>query len=639
MSNILVYTLKLNDLMSSTLNSIGAKSDAVSGKLSALEKKTAAAGKGMSSGVSNLPGVINNIGANSDAVSGKLSALEQKAASAGKGLFSGMSNILGAMGITAGIYQIGTLFTEGIEKAHQLHQAEAQLANTMQNMGTYSQEAYEKAVAGSANLAANIKFSKGEIIGLQSQLRLVGNIGSDEMDRLVGASADMATKFGMGLDEAGNAIAKAVNNPEMMRRLAMQLKIDPATVEHIQNLAKHGKDAKARLELIDVVEKKIGGSAKAAFNADPSARFEKAMGKIKLLLGEIGIWLQVKIMPAVEWMATNFTAAFNYIRPGLEIISTLFGKLFDIIGSFSIVQKIVNIFRSWWEMFNQGNPIIIVITAILGAFLAITIAHSIWMGIAAAATWLWNTAATVLNGTLLANPVGLIIAAIVALIAVIAYVIYKTDGWGILWNGLITFFKNSWEAFKEYFIILWLEVQDKFMTGVELIERGWYKVKSLWDKEGADAGLAKLNDESAKRAEAIAKAKGKYQEYTLTAAQGLVDGFGGLKWNSDRSLGDVVTGLKDKLGIGDSKISPSGLPGGDGKGMAGSTGGSGDPGKITESIATGGTKNTTITLTLRNLIENFTVQGGNLKETAENIRDVVVDELTRALSMAQGNVQ
>jgi hypothetical protein len=37
----------------------------------------------------------------------------------------------------------------------------------------------------------------------------------------------------------------------------MQLKIDPQIQEHLQNLAKHGKEAQARLELLTIVENKL----------------------------------------------------------------------------------------------------------------------------------------------------------------------------------------------------------------------------------------------------------------------------------------------------------------------------------------------------------------------------------------------
>ena len=609
MSNILEYTLLLQDKISKTLSSIGANSDAASSKFTGLRDKT------------------NQASASMD----KLAMSEKGVGRAAESSLSGIRSFMGALGLTAGLYQVGELFTQGIEKAHLLHGAEAQLANTMQNMGVYSQEAFESAINGSAKLASHIKFSKGEVISLQSQLRLVGNIGEDEMNRMIAASADMATKFGMQLPEAGNAIAKAINNPEMMRRLAMQLKIDPDTVKHIQDLAKHGQEAAARLELIGVVEHKVGGAALAAFNADPTARFSKAMDKIKLNLGEIGISFQRTIMPAVEWFADNFTGAFESVKTVISIVSALVSKLYHIIADNSGVKKVVDLFRHWWDLFNEGNPIIVGITAVLGTMLAMTILHATWSGIAAVAVWGWNAAQAAFNTTMWANPITWIIAAIIALIAAISYVIYKTDGWGALWSNLMSFFHNSWMFFKESFIVAWLIVQDKFMTGIELIERGWYRVKALWDKEGADAGLAKLNNEASKRAEELATAKNKLGEYNALGVAALQNASGSLHWNSQRGLGDIVTGLKDKLGINGNKIEPSKTPGTNPTGKEGLNTGSGSP---VEAIATGGTRNTTVNINFRNMVENIVFDGG-MKESRGDLEKQVTEIFMRVLGMAQ----
>jgi hypothetical protein len=70
------------------------------------------------------------------------------------------------------------------------------------------------------------------------------------------------------------------------------------------------------------------------------------------------------------------------------------------------------------------------------------------------------------------------------------------------------FLKASWAGFKDYFSLIWLNVQDSFLTGIELIEKGWYRLKVCGIKMAANAGLSKINDEQNKRAEEIAKQKG-----------------------------------------------------------------------------------------------------------------------------------
>lgn len=56
--------------------------------------------------------------------------------------------------------------------------------------------------------------------------------------------------------------------------------------------------------------------------------------------------------------------------------------------------------------------------------------------------------------------------------------------------------------------------------------------------------------------------------------------------------------------------------------------------KDNNSIATGGTKNTTIHITIGKQIETLTVMSNNIKEGAQKIRDIIVEEMTRAAAMA-----
>lgn len=70
-----------------------------------------------------------------------------------------------------------------------------------------------------------------------------------------------------------------------------------------------------------------------------------------------------------------------------------------------------------------------------------------------------------------------------------------------------------------------------------------------------------------------------------------------------------------------------------------STGNGNNAGKDTaNSIATGGTKTTHITINLGELVGTISINKNGFRESAENMRDIVLDEMTRVLSMAQGQV-
>lgn len=60
--------------------------------------------------------------------------------------------------------------------------------------------------------------------------------------------------------------------------------------------------------------------------------------------------------------------------------------------------------------------------------------------------------------------------------------------------------------------------------------------------------------------------------------------------------------------------------------------------KSANNISTGGSKTTNISLTIGKLVETLNVNANNLREGGQKIRDVVQDELTRALISAQANM-
>jgi TP901 family phage tail tape measure protein len=77
------------------------------------------------------------------------------------------------------------------------------------------------------------------------------------------------------------------------------------------------------------------------------------------------------------------------------------------------------------------------------------------------------------------------------------------------------------------------------------------------------------------------------------------------------------------------------IPGAKAAGLPTGLNGAAELGKTaSEAIATGGTKTTNITVNLKSLIEKMEIARDGFKESAQDMRDVIVEELTRALSMA-----
>lgn len=258
------------------------------------------------------------------------------------GLGETIAHVTEAFGISFAIFKGLEFIHEGIEQTEKLDQASAQLQNTMENMGTFTQEAFDKVTEASKEFSEHVKFNQDDILSLQSQLRMVGNIGENEMSRLTQVSADLATKMNMSLQEAGDLLSRGINSPEMARRVGMQLKIDPRVMEHIQNLARHGKEAAARMELLAAAESKVGGAAQAAFDADPLSRFHKTMYDIQMEVGELAMKFLEALAPALEWVANAFKNVAHWIKEHKDLLIAVGIGIATYIGWVSLMTVVTN---------------------------------------------------------------------------------------------------------------------------------------------------------------------------------------------------------------------------------------------------------------------------------------------------------
>lgn len=474
--NAVEYILKARDMLSGVLQNASKAADNVSTHVGTMGKVTESVSAKSADSVSKVTKNVSNL----DGMTKKAS---ESAITMGS-MFSKLKGVLSTIGVGLGMYQFVSMMKEGEEKAHALHQAEVQMKNTMQNMGTYTDSGFEKIVSNSKKLASRINFSTAQVIDLQSRLRLVGSIGENEMGRLVKASADFAEKYKTDIGDAGEVIAKAVNNPEAMARLGQRIKIDPAMQEHLKNLAKHGHEAQARLELLQVIESKIGGAAEAAFNANPLARYNKVIGTIKMELGDAAIKVQAKLAPVLVKVAGLFKDVAKAISGGI-IWMVNHGKqtmaLAGVIGVLTLALKwnaiVAGVVSSWQSVLAFKAAIV-------------TVATNLWT----AAQWLLNVAMS-------ANPIGLIIVAIAALAAIVYVAIRNYSKWGatllfllgpigLLVNAFMAL-KNNWDsivnAFKTDGILAGLK-----RIGIVLLDALLYPMQQLLEMLSKIPGMEKL---------------------------------------------------------------------------------------------------------------------------------------------------
>ena len=229
----------------------------------------------------------------------------------------------------------------------------------------------------------------------------------------------------------------------------------------------------------------------------------------------------------------------------------------------------------------------------------------------------------------------------VALIALISFLIVKIDGWGKAWKHTVNGAKLVFLSYVEYVKSSFNTVVQGIMIGINKIKEGWYQFKEavgIGDSSENQRRLAQIQADTEARKKSIVDGYKKTAELARQAGGEFKDAVGSFSWNNT-TFSDVANNLKNKLGI-----STPGVPGTNASGVAGTGGlmgggaGTGsNAGKETaNSIATGGSKTTHITINLGELVGSININKNGFRESAENMRDVVLDEMTRVLSMAQG---
>lgn len=324
-----------------------------------------------------------------------------------------------------------------------------------------------------------------------------------------------------------------------------------------------------------------------------------------------GQTLQGRINQAKDNLNELLVKVFDILKPYVDEAMNLIGSLVDRVTSF--IDR--------WKGFV---PVVTGVGIAIGAFIVVTKlaagAMSLYTGamtIAKVATTAWGIAVK-----LATSPLFITIAVITAIIAAIVIVAKRTEGWGDTWHNTMEYIKLSLNQCAMWMAKKVLQIEDSFLTGFENIKMGWYVLQSLWDKDAAAEGLAKIQANRDERAQKILEAQGKIDE--LAEARRQMD-----VWQVKRKKKEEKEGAKEHTAMGtllDAMNSP----------IEAATKGGGTKGakQSATATATGGTRSTTVNITLGKMVESIVFNGG-YSENEQDMEQRLAAMLSRILGMAE----
>jgi len=370
----------------------------------------------------------------------------------------------------------------GMKEAMDASAGTAQLTAGIKSTGN----AAHVSVKGMTDLASSIQSYSGQtddsIVATEQLLLTFVNIknnGPDKIfDQATVAAADMAAK--MGGDASGMAIklGKALNDPVkgMTALQRVGVAFTAGQKASITAMVKHGDTAGAQKIILAELTKEFGGAAKAAGESLPGQlkRGQRAFEDMSQSVVETFLPI---VMPAIQ----NLSKSIKDNTPAIVAFAKAFSE--DLKNAITFVSPALKEFGSW---VSDHKPLVIGFgVAAMGVALAfkfyeltmkaVTVATASWaviQGVGTAAMWLWNaaigtsigetlalramylgsaiasgvmTAAQwLLNAALTANPIGVVVMAVAALVGAIILIATKTTWFQTIWQYMTSSLAAAW---------------------------------------------------------------------------------------------------------------------------------------------------------------------------------------------------
>lgn len=419
------------------------------------------------------------------------------------GIMGGVSGLGKAVGVgimsgAAAVVAAGTaVMVTGIHEAMDASAGIAQLTAGIKSTGN----AANVSVKGMTDLATSIQNMSGQTddsIVASEQLLLtftnIKNVGANKIfDDATLAAANMAAKMGGDAASQSILLGKALNDP--VKGLTALQRVGVAFTEsqksQIKAMVASGDTMGAQKIILKELNTEFGGAAKAAGESLPGmlARGKRAFEDMSQTVVETILPI---VTPAIEGIAgaiqkaspvivafaktivDDVTGAFVTFKPQIDAVREGISKVAGFITG-TAVPAIKTFVQQFADSEGAGGRLRAVLqgiadyvtgtlipaitglvkwvgdnkTMVEGFVVSIVAgvvafqAYTAVMAVVKAATEAWAFVQGILNGTLIANPIGLIVMAIAALVAGIIWVATKTTFFQDLWTNAMAWITSA----------------------------------------------------------------------------------------------------------------------------------------------------------------------------------------------------
>ena len=390
-------------------------------------------------------------------------------ASSRAGSFIGKSfKVMGAAALAGGVAMAGGL-KYAIDEARESEKVTARTANVIKSMGNVAGIS-AKGVADLSTSLSNKTAIDDEVIQSGANLLLTfGNIrneagkGNDIFNQTVGLANDMSVALGQDMKSSSIQLGKALNDPikgvTALSRVGVSF--TEQQKEQIKTLVESGNVLGAQKVILGEVQKQFGGAGEAAANP---------MEKLRVIVGNLAETIGTALLPYIDKFATylgeNMPAYIEKARQMFESLKpTLISMRDTFVALLPTLQNIGQFFVNHAGTILKVAAAFYAITAAVAAYNYVLRAYSVISKVITALTVVWRNAQLALNLAMMINPIGLVVLAVVALVAIFVVAWKKSETfrniiigtWNAIkkaasavWGFIKNLLSNVWDWIKSY---------------------------------------------------------------------------------------------------------------------------------------------------------------------------------------------
>lgn len=271
-----------------------------------------------------------------DKFTAPLTEVQNRIKSVAKGLESVGSRL--TFGISLPLIGAGSLAVHNyMEENKALAQVQAGLTATQGRLGKSMKDLQDSASV----LQKNSLFADEDILqNVTAKLLVFGQIGPQVFDRTQKSVVDLATRMGVDLTSATKVVGKALADP--IKGMGALGRVGVVFTEQqkkqIKALAQSGQTLKAQMRILDALDAKFAGSAKAARDADPAGYLKNQFSDTLEGFGKI---IQEGLIPFVE-VISDALSWINDLPESTKRAAVGFGLFLTVLGPIIYLFGLLN---------------------------------------------------------------------------------------------------------------------------------------------------------------------------------------------------------------------------------------------------------------------------------------------------------